>query len=85
MAIGEFQKRIILMIGEGRYSEERKQYLGRVADLIEEAGRQFVEILKRQREQNYRDENERLKWFIKWFAPKELKVDEDGFVKWLGE
>ena len=86
MEIGEFQKRIMLMIGEGAYSEERKQYLGRVVDLSEEMRKEFVEILKRQREQNCCDENERLKWFIKWLGGgTELKVDEDGFVRLFGE
>ena len=48
---GEFKKRIILMIGEGKYDPQRVEYLGKVSDMIEEAGKEFpettiLEILK---------------------------------------
>lgn len=83
--IGEFEKRIMLMVGEGQYSKERIHYLGRVNDMLTEAKEEFLQILKNQQKLNVRDENERLKWFMKWFSPSELEVDEDGFVKWSGK
>ena len=49
--LGEFQKRIILMIGEGKYDPQRVECLGRVSDMIEEGKKEFpetciLEILK---------------------------------------
>jgi len=39
--LGEFEKRIILMIGEGKYDAQRVEYLGEVSDMIEEAKKEF--------------------------------------------
>lgn len=49
--LGEFKKRIILMIGEGKYDPQRVEYLGKVSNMIEEAEKEFpetciLEILK---------------------------------------
>ena len=83
---GEFKKGIILMIGEGKYDPQRVDYLGKVSDMNEEAKKEFLNILRRQYTEGIRDENERLRWFIKWYGScKELQIDEDGFVKWVGE
>ena len=39
--MGEFKKRIILMVGEGKYDAQRVEYLGKVNDMIEEAKKEF--------------------------------------------
>ena len=77
----EFGKRLQQIdLGLDALNDAMRPQIMKIAD---DARKELVTILKRQHDEGVRDANERLKWFIRWFNPKELEIDEDGFVKWI--
>ena len=75
--MGEFERRIILMIGKGKYDSKRVKYLGKVADMVDEARKEFPELNMPADHEVYPDEaldvyfafhNNVKRWFKKWLG-----------------
>jgi len=66
---GEFERRLILMIGKGKYDSQRIRYLGEVADMVDKARKEFPwDVLCNVGHPMFQPDEARLrKWCKKYF------------------